>query len=166
MTVECTCCKRSVEGTDAVRLLHEPDVKICSDCLQWLTSQRDRHDRARNGGWIVTDYDPVFVVADMTAAADHYRKLGFDVSYHDDTYAFAEHGRLNLHLELTEHGGPRPGGGVLYVHCVDADDLVEEWRKAGIEITEPENKPWGKYEGEHVDPDGNIIRFGSPRRDD
>jgi hypothetical protein len=29
-----------------------------------------------------------------------------------------------------------------------------------------ENKPWGKYEGSHVDPDGNIIRFGSPTRKD
>jgi catechol 2,3-dioxygenase-like lactoylglutathione lyase family enzyme len=113
----------------------------------------------------VTGYEPVFVVADMARAADHYRKLGFEVTYFNDVYAFAEHGALNLHLERTEENGLRPGGGVLYVHCDDAAEVSAEWRKAGLEITDPENKPWGKYEGSHVDPDGNIIRFGSPKRD-
>lgn len=164
MTVVCTCCEKVVDETGTVRL-HKSDVKICSDCLNWLNTQRDRHLRAHGGGWVVTAHDPVFVVGDMARAADHYGRLGFEVTYHDDTYAFAEHGALNLHLELSSAGGPRPGGGVLYVHCADADDVVGEWRKAGIEVGDPENMPWGKYEAEHVDPDGNIIRFGSPRRD-
>jgi catechol 2,3-dioxygenase-like lactoylglutathione lyase family enzyme len=165
VTVLCSCCERSVDEHDSVQLLHQSDVKICSDCLNWLNTQRERHVRAHNGGWVVTTHEPVFVVADMERAADHYRKLGFDVTHHDDSYAFAEHGALNLHLELADGSGPRSGGGVLYIHCVDADDVVVEWRKAGVEVTDPENEPWGKYEGEHVDPDGNIIRFGSPRRD-
>ena len=164
MTLECTCCGKSVEEASSVRLLHQPDVKICSDCLNWLNTQRDRHVRANSGGWVGTGYEPVFVVAEMARAADHYAKLGFDVTFYDDGYAFAEHGALHLHLELTEEHGPRPGGGVLYVHCDDADEVVADWRKAGLEVTDPENKPWGKYEGSHVDPDGNIIRFGSPRR--
>jgi predicted enzyme related to lactoylglutathione lyase len=163
--VQCTCCEKSVDHSESVQLLHASDVTICFDCLNWLNSQRDRHVRTHSGGWVVTFYEPVFVVADMTRAADHYQKLGFGVTYHDDGYAFAEHGRLNLHLERTEENGPRAGGGVLYIHCDDADDVVAEWRKAGLEVTDPENKPWGKYEGEHVDPDGNIIRFGSPSRD-
>jgi catechol 2,3-dioxygenase-like lactoylglutathione lyase family enzyme len=163
--VACACCKTSVDETNSVQLLHASDVTICFDCLSWLNTQRDRHARAHSGGWVVSGYEPVFVVADMERAADHYRKLGFEVSAWDDGYAFAEHGTLNLHLERTEDGGPRPGGGVLYVHCDNADDVVAEWRKAGLEVTSPENKPWGKYEGSHVDPDGNIIRFGSPRRD-
>lgn len=165
MTAQCACCEKSVPEADTVRLLHKTDVTICSNCLTWLNSQRERHDRAHAGGWVVTAHEPVFVVADMAKGADHYRKLGFEVTFHDETYAFAEHGALNLHLELSEAGGPRPGGGVLYIHCLDADTVVEEWRRAGLEVTDPENKPWGKYEGEHVDPYGNIIRFGSPRRD-
>jgi hypothetical protein len=165
LTVQCACCEKSVEETDSVRLLHKADVTICFDCLSWLNTQHDRHVRARSGGWVVTGHEPVFVVADMAKAADHYSKLGFDITFYDGGYAFAEHGALNLHLELTEDIGPRPGGGVLYIHCVDADDVVAEWRKAGLEVSGPENKPWGKYEGEHVDLDGNIIRFGSPRRD-
>jgi len=26
----------------------------------------------------------------------------------------------------------------------------------------PEDTEWGQHEGAHVDPDGNVIRFGSP----
>lgn len=165
MNMACACCEKSVEETNSVRLLHNAEVKICFDCLDWLKNQRNRHDRAHSGGWVVTAHEPVLVVADMGRAADHYRRLGFNVTYYDDSYAFAEHGALNLHLELAGANGQRPGGGVIYIHCADADDVVDEWRKAGLTVTEPENKPWGKYEGEHVDPDGNVIRFGSPCRD-
>jgi hypothetical protein len=162
MNVACACCEKAVQETDSVRLLHRSDITICFDCLNWLNTRRERHIHAHSGGWVVSFSEPVFVVTDMAQAADHYQKLGFDVTFATDGYAFAEHGALNLHLELTEEGGPRPGGGVLYIHCDDADAVVAEWRKAGLEVPGPENKPWGKYEGEHVDPDGNIIRFGSP----
>jgi catechol 2,3-dioxygenase-like lactoylglutathione lyase family enzyme len=166
VNIECSCCQKSVDETNSVRLLHKQDVTICFDCLNWLNQQRDRHERAHSGGWVVTRYEPVFVVSDMARAADHYSKLGFEFTQVVDGYAFAEHGGLNLHIELTEENGPRPGGGVLYIHCGDADEVAAEWRKAGLAVTAPENKPWGKYEGEHVDPDGNLIRFGSPPRRD
>ncbi len=165
MKVECSCCEKRVDETSSVQLLHRSDVKICIDCLNWLNTQRDRHVRAHSGGWVVTAYDPVLVVSDMPRAVEHYTKLGFEVTNFDEGYAFAERGKLNLHLELTEDHGPRAGGGVLYIHCDDAEEVAAEWHKAGLRVTAPENKPWGKYEGEHVDPDGNIIRFGSPARD-
>jgi len=162
MTVSCACCGKSVEETNSVRLLHNADTKICFDCLGWLENQRDRHVGAHSGGWVVTASEPVFVVSDMERAADHYRKLGFEVTFFDDNYAFAEHGSLNLHLDRSEEYGPRPGGGVLYIHCGDADEVALEWRKAGLDVDGPADKPWGKCEGSHIDPDGNIIRFGSP----
>ena len=76
--------------------------------------------------------------------------------------AFAQRQGLNLHLDLTD--SPPPGGGLLYLHVDDADRLAEEWRAAGVEVTEPQDFPWGKHEGSHTDPDGNTIRFGSPLR--
>ena len=165
MTVECACCGRSLDETSSVRLHRRSDVKICFDCLNGLNMQRDRHMSAHSGGWFVTGHEPVFVVSDMPRAIDHYTKLGFEVSPYDEGYAFAEHGRLNLHLERFDGSTGPPGGGVLYIHCDDADAVAAEWRKAGLDVEAPENKPWGKNEGSHVDPDGNVIRFGSPRRD-
>jgi glyoxalase/bleomycin resistance protein/dioxygenase superfamily protein len=54
----------------------------------------------------------------------------------------------------------RPATAYLYV--TDADALAAEWRAAGAEVHGPEDTPWGQHEGALVDPDGNIIRFGSP----
>ena len=46
----------------------------------------------------------------------------------------------------------------------DADALYEEWTKPGVGgLTRPVGPtPYGLREGSHVDPDGNLIRFGSP----
>jgi hypothetical protein len=44
----------------------------------------------------------------------------------------------------------------------DANQLADDWRQAGIEFVGPEDFDDGKREGSHVDPDGNLIRFGSP----
>jgi catechol 2,3-dioxygenase-like lactoylglutathione lyase family enzyme len=110
----------------------------------------------------IVGVEPIFAVSDMPRAAEHYARLGFEISYHDEGYVFAQRQGLNLHLDLTD--APAPGGGLLYLHVDDADQLTAEWRAAGIEVVEPQDFPWGKHEGSHTDPDGNTIRFGSPLR--
>ena len=42
--------------------------------------------------------------------------------------------------------------------------MAEEWRRAGIEVDGPRDEDYGKREGSIADPDGNVIRFGSPIR--
>lgn len=54
--------------------------------------------------------------------------------------------------------------GTLYLHLDEADELAADWRKAGMEVVGPENQDYGKREVSHVDPDGNLIRFGGPPR--
>jgi uncharacterized glyoxalase superfamily protein PhnB len=56
----------------------------------------------------------------------------------------------------------KPVPSKLYLHCDDADELADAWRKAGLEVPGPEDYDYGKREGTHTDPDGNLIRFGSP----
>lgn len=110
----------------------------------------------------MTGFEPIFTVADVARSADHYTRLGFEISYHDDTYAFAHRDRdLTIHLAR----GPSDGAGrlgSLYIHVDDAVQLAEEWRKAGLEVVGPEDYDYGKREGSHTDPDGNLLRFGSP----
>lgn len=106
-------------------------------------------------------FEPIFVVTDIPNAADHYSKMGFEIDFHDETYAFAHRDRdLTIHLTLEERAAP----GRLYIHCEDSDELADAWRTAGLEVVGPADEDYGKREGSHVDPDGNLIRFGSPIR--
>lgn len=111
----------------------------------------------------IVGYEPCFSVHDVPRAAAHYQRLGFAISYHDDDYAFAHRDGLTIHLALTDD--PEiPITGALYLHVDDADALAEEWRAAAVGVVGPDDFDYGKREGSHVDPDGNLIRFGSSLR--
>jgi catechol 2,3-dioxygenase-like lactoylglutathione lyase family enzyme len=128
-----------------------------------LSAKRDEKIQA-HGGWIVSGFKPIFTVADVARSTDHYAKMGFEISFHDETYAFAHHERdLTIHLARRENDDQERAGS-LYIHCKDADELADGWRKAGLEVTGPKDEEFGKREGSHIDPDGNLIRFGSPLR--
>jgi uncharacterized glyoxalase superfamily protein PhnB len=116
------------------------------------------------GSWLVTGIEPIFKVADVTRSVAWFERAGFEVSFHDDTYAFAHRDRdLTIHLAQALEGEP-PGHAALYIHCQAADRVADEWRQAGIEVDGPRDEDYGKREGSITDPDGNVIRFGSPIR--
>ncbi len=116
------------------------------------------------GSWLVTGVEPIFKVASVTRSVAWFEWAGFGVSFHDDTYAFAHRDRdLTIHLARAVGDEP-PGHGAVYLHCHDADQVAEEWRQAGIAVVDPWDEDYGKREGSITDPDGNVIRFGSPIR--
>ena len=112
----------------------------------------------------VVSVEPIFVVSDVQRAVAHYERLGFSSSHHDEGYAFAHRNELTIHLAGPGVDPERVGRGAIYMHVDDADALADEWRRAGIDLVEPEDFEHGKREGSHEDPDGNLIRFGSPLR--
>jgi catechol 2,3-dioxygenase-like lactoylglutathione lyase family enzyme len=114
--------------------------------------------------WLTTGFEPIFNVSDVTRSVAWFETAGFEVSFHDETYAFAHRNRdLTIHLAQIAEGG-LPGNGALYIHCPDADRVAEEWRQTGLEVDGPRDEDYGKREGSVTDPDGNVIRFGSPIR--
>ena len=139
-------------------LPRDPELVLCSDCLDWLVRRRDREDAAAGVVRIVND-EPIFLVGDVARAADHYTKLGFDIEYHDETYAFAQRDDLTIHLAQSDG---QPIAGHLYLHVTDADRVADEWRNVGADVEGPHDYDYGKREGSHTDPDGNRVRFGSP----
>jgi hypothetical protein len=158
----CTCCSTSVDWW--VRLRSHPDLPICHDCLAGLIGQRDGQMQLMTGTWLATGSEPIFVVADVTRSVAWFEMAGFEVSRHDDTYAFAHRNRdLTIHLAQSSEG-ELPGHGALYMHCQDADRVADEWRHAGLAVIGPQDEDYGKREGSVADPDGNVIRFGSPIR--
>ena len=112
----------------------------------------------------IVSCEPIFVVSDVARALAHYQPLGFRTSHHDEGYAFAHRNKLTIHLAGPAVDPERVGRGSLYMHVDDADAVANEWQAAGIDIVEPQDFDWGKREGSHKDPDGNLIRFGSPLR--
>jgi DNA-binding MarR family transcriptional regulator/catechol 2,3-dioxygenase-like lactoylglutathione lyase family enzyme len=110
-------------------------------------------------------FSPIFPVRDLAAALAHYAALGFTTHGDEDghDYGFADRDGTGLHLAAD--AGHDPGRGArAYLYVRDADALHAEWTRPGIGgHTHPVGPmPWGLREGSHTDPDGNLIRFGSP----
>jgi ketosteroid isomerase-like protein len=128
-----------------------------------VAGKLDKDAAARGRAWRIVGVEPIFTVADVERALDHYRRLGFTTSTHDETYAFAHRDGLTIHLTAAEPTARASRGG-LYLHVDDADRLAEAWRAAGMQVLGPEDYDYGKREGSHTDGDGNLLRFGSPLR--
>jgi DNA-binding MarR family transcriptional regulator/catechol 2,3-dioxygenase-like lactoylglutathione lyase family enzyme len=147
----------SPEGVEALRtgLLALADIKAettASGAGVPRSSRRTRQFR---------QFSPIFPVRDMAAALAHYAALGCKTfAYEGGGYGFANRDRLSVHLVLDPAHQP----GSAYLDVRDADALYEEWTKPGIGgVTHPVGlMDYGVREGSHVDPDGNLIRFGSP----
>jgi DNA-binding MarR family transcriptional regulator len=110
-------------------------------------------------------FSPIFTVRDLGAALAHYAALGFDARAYDgrDQYGFADRDGVGLHLAAGS-GGDRAHPGMAYLYVRDADALYLEWTRPGIGGHNHPVEPtaYGLREGSHADPDGNLIRFGSP----
>jgi len=92
----------------------------------------------------------------------HYERLGFTVRLHREDYGTASRDGINLHFALVPDGEPIAPG-VIYLGVDDADALHAEWVAAAVGATSDLFDPgFGVWEAAHTDPDGNLIRFGSP----
>ena len=115
--------------------------------------------------WLATGFEPIFQVTDVPRSTAWYERAGFELWSHSDTYAFAHRDHdLTIHLAQADPTTGEPGHGALYIHCQSADRVAEEWRQAGLDVDGPRDEDYGKREGSITDPDGNLIRFGSPIR--
>lgn len=106
---------------------------------------------------------PIFAVGDIAESLGYYRRLGFETrEYEGGGYGFAVRDGVEIHLGVPAADDLRGGRATAYVWVDDADEVAHEWRAAGADVRPPEDTPWGQHEGVLIDPDGNMIRFGSP----
>jgi predicted enzyme related to lactoylglutathione lyase len=106
---------------------------------------------------------PILPTADMARTADHYRQLGFSVRVHDASYGTASRDGFNLHFHRSPDAASERAAGAVYFAVDDAEALHREWVASGVgdtsDLFDPGYQVW---EAAHTDPDGNVIRFGSP----
>ena len=111
---------------------------------------------------------PIFPVSNLVTALAYYRGLGFGVRHwHSGGYGFVTFDGAEIHLGVEPDLDTRlDRRASAYLFVEDADALAETWLVAGGDVRLPEDTEWGQHEGVLVDPDGNIIRFGSPMNED
>ncbi len=113
---------------------------------------------------------PTFPVRDVRIALAYYGQLGFTTREHTGViagistptviYGFAVMDGVEIQLGVVPEGkAGAPATAYLYVE--DADSLARAWASAGGDVRFPQDTPWGQREGVLVDPDQNVIRFGS-----
>lgn len=108
---------------------------------------------------------PIFPVRDLSASLAHYRRLGFATrEYEGGGYGYATRDGVEIHLGVVSDAGSATETNSAYLWVDDADALALAWRRAGAEVHMPVDTDWHQHEGAHVDPDGNVLRFGSPVR--
>jgi catechol 2,3-dioxygenase-like lactoylglutathione lyase family enzyme len=108
---------------------------------------------------------PVLPTRDVPAALARYEKLGFEVSLYDggDFYGYARRGSVWLHLSRVGDVEPKANLVSVYLYVSDADALHAEWSTSGVggRFHQPADTDYGLREGAYVDPDGNLLRYGS-----
>lgn len=109
---------------------------------------------------------PVLVTTDLVRALAHYERQGFTVEAYEGpaSYGYASRDGVELHLAQVEDIDQARTTSCAYLWVDDAGALYEEWVAAGVDglLDPPEPTDYGLEEGAHVDPDGNLLRFGSP----
>jgi catechol 2,3-dioxygenase-like lactoylglutathione lyase family enzyme len=108
---------------------------------------------------------PVIPVRDLEGALERYRRLGFVTELEDGPrYGFAERDDVSLHLIEWEDHDPAQTGAHLYLYVADADSVYAEWSRAGVagELGEVIDTPYGLREFSFRDPEGTLLRVGSP----
>lgn len=108
---------------------------------------------------------PVIPVRDLDAALERYRRLGFATeSEEGPRYGFAERDAVTLHvIEWSDHDPTRTGAHV-YLYVSNADALFAEWSSADVEgeLGDLHDTPYGLREFAFRDPEGTLLRVGSP----
>jgi predicted enzyme related to lactoylglutathione lyase len=105
-------------------------------------------------------------VSDLNAALAYYRGLGFSTrAWRGGGYGFVSYDGVEIHLGVEPGLDARPDRrSTAYLFVADADALARSWQAAGGDVRPPQDTEWGQHEGVLADPDGNVIRFGSPMR--
>lgn len=111
---------------------------------------------------------PIFGTLDVPTLLKHYSTLGFATREHSDTtskpgeveYGFATRDGIEIHISRNPDHDPLLTAGCAFVRVSDADALATEWRDTAGRNVAPVDTPYGMREGAHVDPDGNLIRYG------
>jgi catechol 2,3-dioxygenase-like lactoylglutathione lyase family enzyme len=109
---------------------------------------------------------PILWVGKLDDSIRYYReRLGFRFDWTDgDPPDFASVTRGDTQIFMCQRCQGHAGSWI-WMSTPDVDALYDDFVARGAIIrARPENKPWGMREMQVADPDGNVLRIGSPIR--
>ncbi len=113
----------------------------------------------------LTAVAPGLPTADMARTVEHYQRLGFHFSLRGEDFSIARREGVELHFALKPEHDPARTATWIHVTVEDADVLAEEFRASGFPPRrEPHDTDHHLREFAHIDPDGNLLLFGSRPR--
>jgi hypothetical protein len=105
----------------------------------------------------------------MARTVEHYRRIGFtfsasgSVSPAEAGFAIAKRDDIELHFAVKQDHDPARTAMWVYIGVEDADVMSEEFTAAGAGQGRPvRTTDYNMREFPHIDPDGNLLLFGSP----
>src|ERR1700677_2529487 len=119
---------------------------------------------------------PGLPTTDMARTVEHYHRLGFTFSAPGSAeqdppaeagFAIGERDGVSLHFALKPDHDPSRTATWVYISVEDADELSAELDASGAgQGRTPRDTDYKMRELAHIDPDGNLLLFGSPLRAD
>lgn len=117
---------------------------------------------------------PGIPTTDMARTIEHYQRLGFTFSAPGSavppagaSFAIGERDGVALHFALKPDHDPSRTATWVYISVEDADELSAELDASGAgQGRVPRDTDYKMRELAHIDPDGNLLLFGSPPRED
>jgi uncharacterized protein len=117
---------------------------------------------------------PGLPTTSMARTIEHYQRLGFTFSAPgsaappaESGFTIGERDGVALHFALKPDHDPSRTATWVYVCVDDADELSAELEASGAgQGRTPRDTDYNMRELAHIDPDGNLLLFGSPIRDD
>src|SRR5215469_2026275 len=111
---------------------------------------------------------PGMPTTNMARTVEHYRRIGFTFSAPGSAnpaeagFAIAERDGIELHFALKQDHDPARTATWVYIRVEDADVMSEEFTAAGGGQGRPvATTDYNMREFPHIDPDGNLLLFGS-----
>lgn len=109
---------------------------------------------------------PILPARSLADTREFYERLGFEtVGWWPETfggYAILVKDDLELHFFHFAELDPTKSYAQCYWRVTDADALYHQMTRTGIQLTAPEDKPWGMREFAFGDPNGTLVRIGQP----
>lgn len=112
---------------------------------------------------------PGLPTTDMARTVEHYSRLGFTFSAPGSDsvvgarFAIAERDGVQLHFAVKQDHDPTRTATWIYLGVDDADRIAAEFAAAGVEVRlAPHDTDYKMRELAYIDPDNNLLLFGSP----